>query len=371
MRIRVRHYATQLPVEIVRENGCIVEIAPLVENGDDPPFIAPALFDLQINGAFGHSFNSPDLSVEHIRAVVDLCRLHGIAALLPTLVTQAHESIVHGFRTLTLARNDDAFIRRAVPGYHLEGPYISADDGPRGAHPREHVRKPNWDEFRRFQDAADGLIKLVTLAPEHDGATDFIERLTRAGVVVALGHTAANAGQIRDAIAAGAKLSTHLGNGAHAVLPRHDNYIWEQLAADDLWASVIPDGHHLPASVLKSIVRGKSPDRLVITCDASSLAGLPPGRYPQWGTEFEVMEDGRIVVPGTPFLAGSGMFTDECLLPMMQATGLSLAAVIDMATAQPRRLLRLEDGGLAVGSAAPLMLFRLRESKFVVESLLD
>src|SRR5207248_2337185 len=155
----------------------------------------------------------------------------------------------------------DRAVAHAVAGIHLEGPYISAEDGPRGAHARRHVRPPDWDEFRRLQDASGGRVRLLTLAPEHDGAVHFIERLTAAGVVVALGHTAASGERIRDAVRAGARLSTHLGNGSHAVLPRHPNYLWEQLADDGLWASVICDGHHLPPSVVRCVVRVKTPAR--------------------------------------------------------------------------------------------------------------
>src|SRR5439155_7747588 len=128
-----------------------------------------------------------------------------------------------------------------------------------------------------------------------------------------LGHTAADGPRLRDAIRAGAQLSTHLGNGAHAVLPRHPNYIWEQLAADELWASLICDGHHLPPAVVRCLLRVKTPARAVLTCDAGSLAGLPPGRYREWGQEFEVRPGGPIVVPGTSYLAGSWAFTDGCI----------------------------------------------------------
>src|SRR5687768_6411871 len=152
-----------------------------------------------------------------------------------------------------------------MPGFHLEGPYFSIEDGPRGAHPKEHARDPDWDEFRRWQDAAGGRVRMVTLAPERNGALRFIEQLTAAGVVAAIGHTAATGRQIRDAAAAGARTSTHIGNGCHAVLPRHDNYVWEQLACDDLWASVIADGHHLPPAVLKSVIRAKTPGRVLLT----------------------------------------------------------------------------------------------------------
>src|SRR5262249_50432001 len=171
----------------------------------------------------------------------------------------------------------------------------------------------------------------------------FIEKVTASGVVVALGHTAASAARIRDAIKAGAQLSTHLGNGAHAGLPRHDNYIWEQLAADDLWASLIADGPHPPPPAVKSIVRVKTRAGSILTCDSGSLAGLPPGRYREWDTELEVHPAGKIVVPGTTFLAGSWAFTDLCVNNVMRFAGTTVADAINMAGANPRRLLRLPD----------------------------
>src|SRR5262249_48878463 len=167
----------------------------------------------------------------------------------------------------------------------------------------------------------------------------------------------ANGARIRDAIAAGARLSTHLGNGSHALLPRHDNYVWEQLAADELWASVISDGHHLPPAVVKCLVRVKTPARLILTCDASSLAGLPPGRYREWEQDFEVQDIGKVVVSGTSFLAGSGGFTDVCVGNVVRFAGVSLADAVDMASARPRQLLGLPQGQLQPGKAADLVLF--------------
>jgi N-acetylglucosamine-6-phosphate deacetylase len=359
MRWRARHYRTGERIDIVVENGRIASVSPATNLPADREagFVAPALFDLQINGCRGHSFNSPDLTLEMVREVVDVCSSHGIGGLLPTLVTHSFEALRHAFATLRRACESDPVVAAAVPGYHLEGPYISPEDGPRGAHPKEHVKPPNWEEFSRWQEAAGGGIRLVTLAPEHEAALPFIERLAKAGVVVAIGHTAATPQRIREAISAGAKLSTHLGNGSHAMLPRHDNYLWEQLAADELWASLIPDGHHLPASLVKCIIRVKTLARSIITCDASSLAGLPPGRYTQWGMELEVLPGGKIVVPSTPFLAGSGVFTDECVAKTVRIAGVSLADAIDMAGARPRELLGLPPLRLEAGMPARLMLF--------------
>jgi N-acetylglucosamine-6-phosphate deacetylase len=358
-RIRAGHYATGERLDIVCEDGSIARLDHAKEGGADieAEWVAPALFDLQINGCEGSSFNSSQLAEEGIRRVVDVCRHHGIGAFCPTLITNSREALLHGFATIDHACAADSHLARALPALHLEGPYISPEDGPRGAHPLCHVRSPDWDEFRRFQDAAAGRIRLVTLAPELDGAMPFIEKLVASRVVVALGHTAATSACIRAAIAAGARLSTHLGNGSHALLPRHDNYLWEQLAADELWASVIGDGQHLPPAVLRCILRVKTPARTIVTCDASSLAGLPPGRYREWDQEFEVLPTGRIVVPGTTFLAGSSVFTDACIGHMLSLGEISLADAVDMAGARPRQLLGLEARQLQVGTSADLILF--------------
>jgi N-acetylglucosamine-6-phosphate deacetylase len=359
MRLRARHYATGRPVEVNSDQGRIVSLGPPGARAPDveADWIAPALFDLQINGCDGHNFSSERLTPGAVRHVVDACRRHAVGQFLPTVTTNSFAALAHGLATVRRASEEDRAVAAAVAGVHLEGPYISVEDGPRGAHPRQHVRPPDWEEFRRLQDAAGGRIRLVTLAPEHDGALGFIERLTAAGVVVALGHTAAASPRIREAITAGARLSTHLGNGSHAVLPRHDNYVWEQLAADDLWASIITDGHHLPPAVVRCIVRVKTPARLVLTCDASPLAGLPPGRYREWDQDVEVLPSGRVVVSGTSYLAGSGVFTDACLGPLMRFAGVSLADAVNMAGAHPRELLGLPPRRLEPGAPADLVLF--------------
>ncbi len=359
MLVRAKHYATSERIDIDFDGDAIAHVraagagSPDLEAG----WVAPALFDLQINGCDGYSFNSPKLSVEHVRHVVGVCHRHGIGGLCPTLITNSAEALVHGFQTVRRACENCPDVARAVPCLHLEGPYISLEDGPRGAHPREFVRPPDWGEFRRFQEASGDRIRLVTLAPELEGALAFIEKLTVSGVIVAIGHTNANRDCLRAAIAAGARISTHLGNGAHAMLPRHDNYIWEQLAADKLWASIICDGHHLTPAVARCIVRVKTPRRTILTCDASSLAGLPPGRYREWGQDIDVQSDGRVGVAGTPYLAGSGVFTDRCVGTVLKHTDVSLADAIDMASARPRELLGLEPRTLEPGSVADLILF--------------
>lgn len=355
MTTHARHYTTGKPIAVTIENGRIQTVA----DSDQKPtrWVAPAFFDPQINGCLGISFNSPTLTTEQVQTVAQTCRGHGISAFLPTLITGGFDAIRHGFATLEIARQADGGLRRCIPGYHLEGPYLADEDGPRGAHPREFIRDPDWDEFRRWQESARGNIRMVTVAPERTGALPFIEKLAAAGVVVAIGHTAATGAQLRDAVNAGARTSTHLGNGSHALLPRHDNYIWEQLADDRLWASIIADGHHLPPAVVKCIVRAKGVGRTLLTCDAGSLAGMPAGTYREWGADLEVLPSGKIVVAGTPYLAGSGHFTDVCVANVIRFAGVSLAEAVDMAALRPRELLGLPARSIDIGQVAELVVF--------------
>jgi N-acetylglucosamine-6-phosphate deacetylase len=358
MLLRARHYRTGQLLDLVCEHGKIARIDVAAANDAAAPWVAPAFCDVQINGCDQISFNSDSLTGEQIRHVVETCRGHGIAQLMPTLVTGCFDALMHGFRAIREACAEDPDLAQAIVGIHLEGPYISAEDGPRGAHPKQHVRPPSWDEFHRFQEeAAHGMIRMLTLAPETPGALPFIEKVAKTGVIVALGHTAASGACIRDAINAGARISTHLGNGSHAMLPRHENYIWEQLAADSLWASMIADGHHLPNSVMRCILRVKTPARMILTCDASPLAGSPPGIYRLWNHDFEVLPIGKIVVPGTTFLGGSWAFTDSCVRNLLNLGETSLADTIDMASNRPRELLSLPPRCIAVGEPAELIVF--------------
>jgi N-acetylglucosamine-6-phosphate deacetylase len=238
-----------------------------------------------------------------------------------------------------------------IAGVHLEGPWVSSVDGYRGAHPIEHARDPDPEEFDAWQRAAEGRIRLVTLAPERDGALAMIGRLVGMGVVVALGHTAADGATIDAAVRAGARLSTHLGNGIADPLPRHPNPIWHQAAHDGLSASFIADGHHLGPSVLRVLVRAKGLGATILVSDASPLAGLPPGTYGDW----EVAPSGKIVVAGTPYLAGSNRDLVAGLNTLLEAVPeIGLAEAVRTVTSNPARLLGLNAPRIEVGQPANL-----------------
>jgi len=285
----------------------------------------PGLFDLQVNGFAGVDFNAPDLTIDRVGLALDALRATGVTRCLPTLITSPFDAFSASARVL--ARHADP----AIAGIHMEGPYLSPEDGPRGAHPRAHAIPASVDDFRRRQDAADGRIRLVTLAPEVAGALPLIEHLVASGVRAAIGHTAAAPQQIADAISAGATLATHLGNGCAAMLPRHPNPIWELLAADAVFASVIVDGHHLPASTVKAMIRAKRPQHTILVSDAIAAAGRPPGEYRIGGQTCTLGEDGRVSLAGTPYLAGSSLTLDRAIGNTVRFTGLPLEDAVAMA----------------------------------------
>ncbi len=356
-----KDYLSGKPVLVEIKRGLIRRVR---ESPHTPQlWIAPALVDLHINGFGGHAVNGPDATPDSIASLVQSQWEHGVGALCPTVVTAAPEAMLASLACVSEACRDPR-IERSVLGIHLEGPYISAIDGPRGAHPLEHVRPPSWDEFRRFQDAAEGRIQLVTLAPEVEGAIPFIERLVEHQIVVSLGHTNAEALHITEATRAGARLSTHLGNGAHFSLQRHPNYIWDQLANDDLMASFIVDGHHLHPSVVKSMIRCKESRRSILISDAVSMAGLPPGFYPVGSQTIEVGSEGRISLAGTPYLFGAGASLVQAVANVVRFAGTSLSEAIHMASLHPTQLLSRagELGTLEPGRKANIIRFEWTET---------
>ena len=299
----------------------------------------PGFVDLQVNGFAGVDFNSPDLRLDEFHRACAAIRASGVTRFLPTLITSAFEPFAR------LARLISGVNDPAIPGIHMEGPYLSPDDGPRGAHPRAHVTAASRDDFKRRQDAAAGRIVLVTLAPEAPGAVDLIEYLVGRGVRVAIGHSAAAAPQIHDAIRAGATLSTHLGNGCAATLPRHANLIWEQLAADALHASLIVDGHHLPPPVVKTMVRAKTPRRTILVTDAMAAAACVPGTYRIGDVSVDVGADRRVSLSGTPYLAGSARARPDAIANTVRFAGVTLDDAVSMATTIPAEYIGIACAG--------------------------
>ncbi|MFI6831443.1 N-acetylglucosamine-6-phosphate deacetylase [Kribbella sp. NPDC050241] len=322
-----------------------IERAP----GDaDLPWISRGLVDLQVNGYAGYDLNGDDLSVDTVRGLREALRRVGVTVFVPTLITASPERNRRALGIVAEARRQDAEVAAAVPFVHLEGPHISDQDGPRGAHDAAFVRPPDLAEFELCQDVSDGLVGLITVSPHWPDSADFIAEVVAAGTRVAVGHTHADGAQIRAAAEAGATLSTHLGNGAHAQLPRHPNYLWAQLAEDRLSAGFIADGHHLPADTFVAMVRAKGLDRSFLVSDSVATGGRPPGVYSSSvGGEVELTDDGRLVVRGTPYLAGAAAPLADGVA--WAAAAFSLPEALTMAVTTPRRIIDGTDGRLRPG----------------------
>jgi len=360
-----RDAATAATVEIAFD-GAIESVAPSAQNADI--YVAPGWIDLQVNGFAGVDYNDPHAPLEDIARSIRALFSTGVTRFYPTVITAAPQDMLDALRNLSRARSGLAE-GEAIGGFHVEGPHISPEDGPRGAHPRAWVRPPDFDEFRRWQDATDLSIRIVTLAPEWPEAPRYIEKIVEQDVVAAIGHTRAEAGEIAAAVSAGATLSTHLGNAAYTMLPKLSNCIWEQLAEDRLMADFIVDGVHLPTGFLKAALRAKGLERSVLITDAAAPAGCPPGRYWLGEQEVELTSDLRVVLAGQERLAGSALRMDRGIENLMKLAGLSLEEAVRMATTNAARAGRIpgRQHGLAPGDRADLVEFQFDPERARIE----
>jgi len=346
---------TGRPLSVTVHEGLIAQTGP--GPADVTGWLAPGLVDLQVNGFAGHDFNGARSDPQTVVAIVHALRARGVTTVVPTLITAAHERITRALRAVAEAREQDPLVRHAVPFVHLEGPHLSPEDGPRGVHDPAHIRPPSAEEFAEWQAASGGLVGMVTLSPHFEGAAAYTSDLCRQGVRVAIGHTHATPAQITAVVDAGARLSTHLGNGAHAMLARHPNYLWAQLADDRLTAGFIADGHHLPADTLTAMIRAKGLGRSLLVSDSVALAGMPPGRYETpVGGAVELSPDGRLVQSGTPYLAGAARGLAEGVAQAIGAARLTLGDALRLATTQPGRFTGGR-GVLTVGAPADVIEF--------------
>jgi len=355
-------------IEVVIHDGIIAAIndVPSV----DPVWLSQGLIDLQINGYQGFDLNADNLTSDTVVSLSRSVLATGVTTFLPTIITASEEKIIACLRAIAVARELNPELQHMIPGAHVEGPHLSSEDGPRGAHPREHIRPPSIAEFDRWQKASGDLVKLVTLSPHFDGATNYIAALRDRGILVSIGHTHASVEQIHAAVDAGATLSTHLGNGVADQLPRHSNLLWTQLAEDRLTAMFIGDGHHLPNDTLKVMLRAKGLDRAILVSDMVALGGMPPGLYKTpIGGQVELSTDGRLSLPGTPFLAGSVVPLKDAVA-RLAATYLSLSESLQLVTQNPARLLG-RTGKVQVGGPADLIRFRWEPASGIqIESVL-
>lgn len=359
------------PIAIEIEDGYIKNINRLskLSNNSEPFFIAPGLIDMQINGYLSVSFSldgsnenetgSNDLSVSDCIKVTSELWKEGITSYFPTLTTNSRELLLKNFKILAITK-DDPSLMGSIPGFHLEGPYISPVDGYRGAHPKEHVRLPDWDEFMQLYKASGESIILVTVAPEVKGIFEFIKKCREKGIIISLGHHNGSPELIKTAVDYGAGLATHLGNGCATFINRHINPLWPQLADDRLMISIICDGFHLPPEMIQVFYKVKGADNIIITSDITNFAGLPPGEYKNKKGETIIKTPEGNLRFSEGGLYGSATSLTKGVGHIMKVTGCSLAKAIQMASTNPARLHNLNDRGkLEPGKRADIILFSL------------
>ena len=361
------YYMDKEPISIKIVNGRIVEFKHLLEKTDVPKvLIAPGLIDIQINGYMGVDFAGPYLTLNEIRKATRELWKEGVTTYLPTLITNKHQALKKNFAVLAQALNDPE-VGVSIPGFHLEGPYISPVQGFRGAHLEKYIRKPDWEEFMEFQNAAKKRIKLITVAPEVEGAIPFIRKCVENGVVVSLGHHNGSAENIKEAIDAGASMSTHLGNGCANMINRHHNPLWPQLADDRITPGIIADGYHLTREELQTFYKVKGAGNIILVSDALDLAGLPPGEYIR-GERKVLLTPNVVKFPAENVLAGAASPISKCVVNMMQITQCSLKDAIQMASTNPAKFLGLDElGEISQGKRADLILFTIEQEEIVIQ----
>jgi len=363
MTARGRDTASGRPIE-VEFSDTIEAVRELPTDTAVDTYLAPGFIDLQVNGFVAVDYGDPSITQLDIERSFQAIYATGVTRFYPTVITGAPETMEGALRNLARSNAD---------GFHVEGPHISAEDGPRGAHPKHWVRPPDFAEFRRWQDATEGRVRIVTIAPEWPEALPYIEKVVAQGVVIAIGHTQATAAQLDDAVSAGATLSTHLGNGAHGVMRRHPNYIWHQMADDRLMADFIVDGIHLDASFLKVALRAKGIERSVLVTDAAPPAGAAPGRYRLGEQEVDLSPEGRVTLSGSDRLAGSALHMNDAVANTVRMTDVSLDDAVRMATTNAARAGKVQGRtqGLRPGDRADLIEFTFDGSLKVLATWLD
>ncbi len=309
-------------------------------------YTGPGLVDLQLNGFAGFDFNGdPSVwSYEDFGGVAAALQQHGIVSALPTLITDDPGRLIARVSAYCNLVQHHADLLDVFPGLHIEGPFISREDGPRGAHPLAYCTTPadQSDLIRKLWDVSQGRIKIVTLAPELDGALSLIEECVSMGIQVAIGHTMADRKTLDAAADAGASLSTHLGNGSHQMMPRLDNYVQLQLADDRLLATFIADGHHIPYPTLKNFIRAKTPTRTILVSDAIAAAACGPGKYQLGGQTVVVDQSLRCQISGQDNLAGSALTLDRAVLNVARHCDVTFEAAWVMASKAPAAFIGLE-----------------------------
>ncbi len=300
-------------------------------------------FDLQVNGYGGTDFCSNDMTAEAFHSACEALAADGIESFLATIITDSVDALAGKLERMVKFRDEDPLIEKMVRGFHVEGPFISPCEGYVGAHPASEVRPANVEDAKRLIDAGNGLIRLITLAPECDEGAATTRFLAEQGITVSAGHCDPELETLERAIDAGLSMITHLGNGCPVTVNRHENFIQRALSLSDrLWICFIPDGAHVPFFAMKNYLKVVGLERTIMTTDAIMAAGLGPGTYELSGAPVEIDENGVARRPGSPNLAGSTIRGHEVARNLRRYLGMSDSEIDLVFRANPLKALRLD-----------------------------
>lgn len=299
-------------------------------------------FDLQVNGYAGVDFNGDGVTPEDLHRACERLEADGVEGCLVAVITDGMDAMCRRLSALAAMRLRDPLASRIIAGFHIEGPFLNAADGYRGAHPRDAIRRADRDGMLRLLDAASGLAKIVTLAPEQDPGFTVTRLLARDGLIVSAGHTDASTEVLEGAIDAGVTMFTHVGNGCPMLLHRHDNIVQRALSLGDrLRVSFIADGAHIPFVALRNYLRVVPLDRCAIVTDCIAPAGLGPGRYTLARWDIVVGDD---MVPRSPdgsHFVGSGVTMKQSARNLMEKLNLPEDTVRRLTYDNPRAFLNI------------------------------
>jgi N-acetylglucosamine-6-phosphate deacetylase len=300
-----------------------------------------SILDPQVNGYAGVDFQADNLSAERLRIATQGWRRDGGDQFLLTLVTDHWPVLLNRLRQLRNVVVGRPDLREVIPGWHIEGPFLSDQPGFHGAHEPALMLDPTRDHLQQLRDAVGSDPILLTLAPERRGSIEAIAEARRLGITVSLGHTNASATQIREAVSAGATGFTHLGNACPQQLDRHDNILWRVADVPNLTIGLIADGLHVSPLLFRLLHRAVSPDRIYYTTDAMSAAGAPPGDYPLGRLRLHVGPDRIVRQPGRSNFAGSALMPNELLPRASEMLGVPAEQLAGSVSETPRRWLGL------------------------------
>jgi N-acetylglucosamine-6-phosphate deacetylase len=348
--VSARHYATGESLRLRWRDGIITAVDPLDSVPADV-WIAPGLFDAQVNGYGGVDFQQDNLRTEDLLRAVRGLREAGCTRFLLTLITDEWAKLSGRLRHLWQLRSQSAELQNAIAGWHVEGPFLSAEPGFHGAHDPALMLDPTPNHILELRTITGNDLLLLTLSPERPGSVKAIELAVARGIKVSLGHTNASAEILHQAVKAGACSFTHLANGCPRELDRHDNILWRVFETKGLAVSVIPDRTHVSRSLFRIIHRNLAIDSIYYVSDAMSAAGMPPGRHKLGKLELEVGPDQIVRQPGKPLFAGSALRPIEGVFRAAQMLGCSWQEVWGRFSEIPARIVGLRNE-IAVGQPA-------------------